>query len=291
MMLQAFIDDSGNDGKSPIFVLAGYLSSVEKWEAFTADWERVLKPESGKQLEVLKMADVFRNRIRGSRYYGWDNDERDERLKSFVKVINRHAMHGIISVVPIEPYSRLFKGKFSTLPLDRPYFLSFFGVMVQLFKINHHLKLGDKVDFIFDTQDSENIPRLMEEYDRFISIAPPEVKAMSSGYPGFKRDEDVTPLQAADMLAWHARRYHFDLYNGKDPTKEPSNVYFANLLMPDHDIIDIWDEARLLEVATVLHNSVSLKSKYVMHPNPAAIRRPVTYFLRRDSSSPGGWRA
>lgn len=255
MMLQAFVDDSGNDGKSPVFVLAGYISSVEKWESFSDDWSGVLKPATGKHLEVLKMADVYRNRLRGSRYYGWDDDERDERLKSFIKVINKHSMHGIVSVIPYEPYLRLMKGKFKTLALDRPYFLSFFGVMTQLFNVTQKLKLDNRVDFIFDTQDSENIPLLMAEYDRFISMAPPEIKALSGGYPAFKKDEDILPLQAADMLAWHARKYYFDLYRGKDPTKEPSNVYLAHMLMPKHDVIDIWDEARIKEAADILLQS------------------------------------
>lgn len=32
------------------------------------------------------------------------------------------------------------------------------------------------------------------------------------------------------MIAWHARRYYYDFYNGKEPAEEPSNVFFANLL-------------------------------------------------------------
>ncbi len=256
MMLQGFIDDSGNDGKSPVFVLAGFMSSVERWEAFSDEWDRVLKPADGFQLEVLKMTDVYRNRVRGARYYGWPDDDRDDRLKKLIKVINTHAMHGIISVIPYEPFNRIIKGKFNPHSLDRPYFLSFFGVMTQLFKVTHSLKIDDKVEFIFDTQDSENKPLLMAEYERFISAAPPEVQAMSAGYPNFKRDEDFSPLQAADMLAWHARKYYVESFHGRDPTKDPSHPYLANLLMPEHDIIDIWDEARIKAVVDILEKTI-----------------------------------
>jgi len=254
MMLQGFIDDSGNDGKSPVFVLAGFLSSVEKWEVFSDDWDAVLNPDQGFRVGPLKMSEVFRNRIRGSRYFGWQDDDRDERLKRLIKVINSHAMHGIISVIPYEPYNRLVKGKFNPPALDRPYFLSFFGVMTHLFKLNRHLKIDDKIEFIFDSQDSENKPLLAAEYDRFVSVSPPEVKSMSAGYQ-FKRDEDFAPLQAADMLAWHARKYYFDAHNGRDPTKDPSHPYLANMLMPEHDIIDFWDEDRMIEIAKILDHS------------------------------------
>ena len=31
------------------------------------------------------------------------------------------------------------------------------------------------------------------------------------------------------MIAWRARRYYYDFYDGKEPAEEPSNVFFANL--------------------------------------------------------------
>ena len=118
---------------------------------------------------VLKMTDAYRNRVRGSRYYGLEDANRDARLKSLIQVINRHVMHGIISVIPYDLYNRIIKGNFnlqSTTTLDRPYFLSFFGVMARLLQITQQLKLDDKVEFIFDTQDNENKAILMSEYDR-----------------------------------------------------------------------------------------------------------------------------
>jgi hypothetical protein len=106
-MLQAFIDDSGNDGKSPVFILAGYIASAENWEGFSDEWENTLKPEDGMHLGVLKMADVYRNRVRGSRYYGWADDQRDQRLKKLIKVINNHALHGIVVHRSVQNLRRL----------------------------------------------------------------------------------------------------------------------------------------------------------------------------------------
>jgi hypothetical protein len=149
------------------------------------------------------------------------------------------------------------KGKFNPTALDRPYFLAFFAIMTGLLTLTKKLNLDDKIDFIFDSQDSENKVMLMTEYDKFLSVAPPGVKELSGGYPILKKDEEVRPLQAADMLAWHARRYYFDLDRGKDPTKEPSNEYFANLFLPENDVIDIWTEEKLRGAANALYRSVS----------------------------------
>lgn len=254
-MLKAFIDDSGNDGKSPVFVLAGFVASAEAWETFSSDWGSALNPEGSFQMGVLKMADVYRNRVRGSRYYGLSDAERDARLKSLIQIVNRHAMHGIVSVVPYELYNRIIRGNFnlqSTTALDRPYFLSFFGVMARLFQITQSLKLDDKIDFIFDTQESESKALLRSEYDRFISLAPDNIASLSGGYPSFQNDEEALPLQAADMLAWHIRKYYVAYQSGKDPTQDPSNVYLANLFRPKHDVFDTWDENRLEQIRHAL---------------------------------------
>ena len=42
MTLKAYIDDSGI-GDQPVYCLAGWIASAEKWSAFTKDWEAVLR--------------------------------------------------------------------------------------------------------------------------------------------------------------------------------------------------------------------------------------------------------
>src|SRR5262249_39879107 len=110
-MLQAFIDDSGWDGASPVFVLAGYVAQAHQWKEFGAEWQAVLDLEEPRKLQFLKMNEAHRLGDSSSQFYGWSKTERDERLKKFIKAISRHALHGIISVVPIEPYVRLFTGQ------------------------------------------------------------------------------------------------------------------------------------------------------------------------------------
>ncbi len=248
-MLQACIDDSGWDGTSPVFVLAGYVAKAEAWDAFADEWRALLDKAS---VKVLKTTDIYRNRVHGTRYHGMTDEIRDELLKDLIRAVNRHALYGIVSVIPLEPYRRIFKGNFSLEALDRPYFLSFFGVLISLLKMTHRLKLDDKIDFIFDTQDSENKLILTREYERCMEAAPPSVKILCGGMPSFKKDDEFPPLQAADMLAWHARRYYSDQFSGKEPTKEQSNVFFAHMFYPEHDIFDAWTEDKLFGAANAL---------------------------------------
>jgi hypothetical protein len=256
-MLHAHIDGSGSTGDSPVFVLAGYVASVAQWEAFSNDWQAALDLEVPRKLAVLKTNHAYRLNDPKSLFYGWTAQQRDARLIEFVKTINKHAMHGIVSVVPIEPYLRLFKGKFKPDALDRPYFISFFGILVNLLLLTRRLQLDDRIDFIFDEEGGESEALLMEQYRLCMSMAPVDVQNLCGGPPSFKKDHELRPLQAADMIAWHARRYYNDLYAGKQPEAEPSNVYLANLFLPDHDILDVWTEDRLREARDALSANIN----------------------------------
>jgi Protein of unknown function (DUF3800) len=243
-MLQSFVDNSGWDGQSPAFVMAGYVASEKQWEGFSQDWQGVLDLETPAKLTCLKMAEAYRLDDPKSQFYRWTEKQRNDRLVEFVKTINRHAAHAVISVIPIEPYQRLFKGKFKPVALDRPYFLSFFGMLIRLLRYAQAAK-EDRIDFFFDVEGGESAALLHEQYEVCMRMAPPEVRALSGGPPTFKHDHELNPLQAADMLSWHSRRYYYDLLRGLDPGAHPSHVFLANLFLPEHDNIDVWSEETL----------------------------------------------
>ncbi len=90
------------------------------------------------------------------------------------------------------------------------------------------------------------------QYERYINLAPAELREIGPLIPKFEREQEFKPLQAADMLAWHARRYYFEESKGRDPVKHPSNVFFAHMFYGDHDFFDVWDDARLKNAADVL---------------------------------------
>jgi hypothetical protein len=250
-MLRAFIDDSGLDGQSPVFVLAGYVAKAESWEQFSIERQATLDHTNPAPISVLKTKDIYRNRVPNTIFHGWTDEQRDERLKMFIQAINRHVLHGIISVIPLEPYQRLMKGKFKLEMLDQPYFLSFFGILISLLRLTHKLKLDDQIELIFDEQTVDKVT-LTVEYERCMSVAPAEVKKLSAGMPTFGSDNELLPLQAADLIAWHARRYYYDLFRGKKPENAISNVFFAHMCDLKHDIVDVWTEEKLMGAMNAL---------------------------------------
>ena len=42
LMLKAYIDGSGTGAKD-VFVMAGYIATVEQWTAFSTEWDRFLR--------------------------------------------------------------------------------------------------------------------------------------------------------------------------------------------------------------------------------------------------------
>jgi hypothetical protein len=56
MVLQASIDDSGNEPSSPIYYLAGFVTTHQQWANFSDEWQAALN-ESPK-LAYFKMSEA-----------------------------------------------------------------------------------------------------------------------------------------------------------------------------------------------------------------------------------------
>jgi hypothetical protein len=69
------------------------------------------------------------------------------------------------------------------------------------------------VDYIFDESGDSGMEAQMW-YPAMKATAHPEVASLMGSTPEFRKDEDMLPLQAADLVAWHKRRQKVKL--GRD---------------------------------------------------------------------------
>jgi hypothetical protein len=239
-MLQAFIDDSGNLGDSPVCVLAGYVARVPVWEQFTDEWEAELaKP---KAVDCFKMAHAV---SQNGKFAGFTRDEVDAKIVSLTEVLGRHALAGVVSIVPSDHYRRIFTGKFNPNLFDRPYYLPFYGIMVGLMRYLKARGIEEPIDFIFD-DDADHI-RVVNSWNLFVSAVPDEMKPFIGSKPIHRSETIYRPLQAADMLAWDVRRHFHEWEKDRD---YQSRV--MGLIPHVEHVQDLWDEQRLKEVATAL---------------------------------------
>ena len=232
LMLQVYIDDSGK-GQFPVFVLAGYMATAEQWNDFAGEWQAVLdKPQPIKYFKMNEAHQLIKQ------FNKWSPEARDERLFQLISVIQRNVQLGIQSVVHLHAYNNIIKGKIAK-PMNNPYFLSFYGIMIALYRYHLEHPLTDKVDFIFDEQLKQS-DQVQAGYSKFVDLMPPVFKPILGGRPMHRSELDAVPLQAADMLAWHVRRKYWVEEVGKD-YDDP----LRNRLLEIPLIKDTWDNQRL----------------------------------------------
>ena len=196
MNLQAFVDES-EDGA--FFVLAGYVSSPEKWLAFSREWEQrlphaMLGPTDSRR---FKMSEMAMNGRMGD-------------VPIFYRVIEDYAELAIsVAFKPSDLNSALDR---ITVPGVRinwagwrnPYLLGFRALTDVINRRRNELepvlRQFEKIDFIFDERAEKS--RIIPAWDKIRAKLPPEAADLYAKTPRFESDEEYLPLQAADFWAW-----------------------------------------------------------------------------------------
>lgn len=199
MPIQAFIDDSGGVGQTNHFVLAGYIGQAEDWAAFSDEWRAICDREPKtmpfKMWEAAHLVGAFA---------GWSVEARDQRVRALAEIIVRYPFTTFHCITDLEGFSK-------TIPeavqkrMAQPYVFAFqmtiMGVAYELLERGQ----TERFEIIFDEQVIFG-PRAVEWYQLIKVLADDDVGAIMPVQPMFKSDDEVMPLQAADLLAWMFRR-------------------------------------------------------------------------------------
>ena len=195
LALQAFIDDSleGNT----VLVLAGYIASSDDWNAFEPCWQERLDIA---EFPYFKMSE-FAARDGRSEVAGW-----------FYRAIEKHARAFIVVAIEIEPLRNVvkelgFKDALGDAKvLEDPYMNAFSAIIDAVSQYQHELGFGDEpIEIIFDNSEGQE-EKVRLGFDAFKEWCPEEQKMRLGRRPRFEDDREFLPLQAADLLAWHARK-------------------------------------------------------------------------------------
>jgi hypothetical protein len=202
-VLRGFADDSGSGKGSKqgnVFVLAGFISTADKWERFSNDWEEVCDRDP--KTPDFHMVEAYR--IKG-RYHWKDEATRDAKIRELVNIITARADYRVDAVVGRPNYDQIVRGR---LPkeIDDPYFICFYSVILGTAHLLNKLGVDGKVHWIFDEQGPIGI-EAVRWYAWIRDSVPPEVAARLGSTPMFEDDNKILPLKAADILAWQFRRH------------------------------------------------------------------------------------
>jgi len=201
VVLNGFVDDSGT-GHGKVSVLAGFLSTSDRWKQFSNGLEELCRQEPRTPDFKMEKASSFRA-------YHWATRESlNKRIEDVASLIQTHAMYRVDAVVSREAYQALVEGKVPR-KIDSPYFVLFYTVILSSAAFVNKASLGGTVDFIFDEQGK--IGKRAGNWYQFIKErVRPEIRNRLGCEPDFRHDSELLPLKAADLLAWQIRR-HLDL--------------------------------------------------------------------------------
>jgi hypothetical protein len=119
---EVYVDDSGSEPQSPIFYLGGFISSVERWAAFSNEWDSALAlPPT---LDYFKMSEAAGFWEQFARKRGWNETKREDRLVTFGRIINKYAMLRVSASIRhdlFEKYLLSLPAVERNLAVDEPY--------------------------------------------------------------------------------------------------------------------------------------------------------------------------
>src|SRR5687767_4966322 len=201
--MRAYFDETGDDPRDKIYVLAGWVGYENAWERFDADWRAVLAAhgvEYFKHNEAKALKKQFASRAPA---------DRDGIVKELVSVACNHELTGIIASFKHPLYQLLLKDSMIPRNILRtmgyggyssPYYFCFHLAVSQLLRyLLKDKNAREPVDFVFDDRNDVLKP-CIKLYDVVRDMIPPDVRNLAGvARPGDDKSEPA--LQLADLLA------------------------------------------------------------------------------------------
>lgn len=211
-MFTSYFDSSHSGQGKGVWVVSGWLATVERWERFAVDWKLVLAKYNVPYFHMKEFA-----HSRGAFANGWkgENNKRELFIRALLDVVGSHAQAGFACMVDSSSFDEV----------DREYcvretFGNEYAVCARtcVAEVNNWI-LGNNYrhapEYVFEDGDERGrLSYLME----------------SQGYPSpiFKPSRDkatqtgiaitgLTPLQAADFAAYEMRKAWDDFGDNEEP--------------------------------------------------------------------------
>ena len=185
-MMQAYVDDSWEGGTA--LIVAGYIASVPQWLRFTQLWGAALDTEP--KMNVFKMNKLRQTACR-------------DRVESFSRIIEQTISGGFCVGIPIVPLQKVCKDLELPPIYKRPYYLAWILTLSVFRKFHTDTGWEHDLEVIFDRQREEKF--VTEAWDKLREKQNGDTAPIKCA-PVFRSDEEMLPLQAADLLAWWGRK-------------------------------------------------------------------------------------
>jgi hypothetical protein len=196
LMLQAYVDESCSDS---LFVMAGFISNVEGWMAFSDEWASLLSlgPPNFRRINKFHQVEMANSQV------GLEQSE------LFFRLIEKHLKTYVSCSIRLDQLKRVHESVKWPPWVDsniflNEYFICFFDLVYGLASYLDHAGMSEPIDLIFD--ENTNKTKCLQGWDRMKAIAPDNIRTMLGDTPSFKSSATTMALQAADQIAYWDRK-------------------------------------------------------------------------------------
>jgi hypothetical protein len=207
----AYIDESYDQA---VFVAAGFAAPADQWEKFSVAWRNALAAPP--PIRALKTNEAMA--LKGH-FHKWSETERDSKLVALYDVIDTHVSFAISAMVPIA-HLAMFNDSRLNKAARNPYLHAFSQIIGEVARYQYQNNTDFQVEFVFDERLTEQ-GKLLDVWEAIVEDAPPDIKSQLDAPPTWAKDDEVLPLQAADLEAWWLRRRWLEKLNGFDRLEYP----------------------------------------------------------------------
>jgi hypothetical protein len=192
-MLVAYFDESGTQRGSACVSVAGYISTENRWAKFQQQWKKVLRDYD---LEYFHMSE-FESRY--GPYKNWPQETRVSLLKRLIGVIHRNTIMPVGAAALIEGYEEV-RRRFSAG--IEPYGFCFTETLKSMAEWSKTLRRPEPIACVLEA--GAGFGGQVEEIRKSILKTESRKQYYRIASITFADKKDITPLQAADFLAYEA---------------------------------------------------------------------------------------
>ncbi len=194
-----YVDESAGSGQGKILLLSACIQTYPVWAQFSDDWHKVLHAEPSVNAFHVREA----RKLEGD-FKGWKAIDVDHKIIALTEVIVRHDPKVVTCWISEEDYAETIR-RHGPPDLQHAYFTCFLAIIRKVAEYQVWRGITTPADFIFDEKGDIGYEALMW-YSEIRDTFPKDIQGVLGSTPVFRNDEEVLPLQAADLIAWRKRR-------------------------------------------------------------------------------------
>lgn len=193
--ITGYFDESYTHSHPLVYTVAGYISTDEKWIEFQKEWQAILDREN---LPHFSMKD-FAN-INSRNFKHWTEARKVSFLQELLVILNKTYLRGFSASVIVDDYNALEdKYKFA---FGKPHVIGFTKCLKLIEEWTNKINLQEPIHYVFEqgANDNKTLQRL------YVELLNSKTRKRFR-IDGFSfQPKKLTPLQAADILAYETRK-------------------------------------------------------------------------------------